>query len=81
MADVDAVWPHDGKCPALGIPLVAGKGVQHDGSPTLDRLVNAWGYEPGNIAVISLAANRTKGNMRARDLDAVATWMRSKGLD
>ncbi len=81
MNDILAVWPKDDKCPALGVPLSVGKQNHHDGSPTLDRLNNDWGYVPGNIAVISYAANRAKGNMRAQDLERIAAWMRSEGLD
>lgn len=78
--DIRAAWPVDGKCPALGIRLEPGRGVSQDMSPTLDRLNPEWGYIPGNIAVISYAANRAKGNMRADELEKVATWMRGRGL-
>jgi hypothetical protein len=80
-ADVLAVWPADNRCPVLGLELQRGKGIVHDNSPTLDRLNGAWGYEPGNIAVISHLANRAKNSLRATDLEQIARWMRSKGLD
>lgn len=79
--DVRAALPDDGRCPALGIPLVVGDGVQHDASPSLDRLNNAWGYEPGNIAVLSLRANRAKGDLTAAELERIAAWMRERGLN
>lgn len=75
-----AAWPEDGRCPILGIPLRAGRGRTHDGSPTLDRLNPVWGYEPGNIAVISLKANRAKSNLTARELRLIAEWMEKNGL-
>lgn len=78
--DVREVWPVDGRCPALGIPLTFGQATVHDASPTLDRLNPEWGYEKGNIAVLSLAANRAKGGLRAEDLERIAAWMRGKGL-
>ena len=78
--DVENVWPEDGRCPVLGTPLQQGRGMFHDGSPTLDQLDPARGYEPDNIAVLSYAANRAKGNMRAEELERLATWMRSHGL-
>lgn len=78
--DIRAEWPRDGRCPALGIPLTFGPGVSHDASPTLDRLNAEWGYEKGNIAVLSMAANRAKGGLRAEDLERIAGWMRGKGL-
>jgi hypothetical protein len=67
-------------CPALGKKMSQGKGQSHDYSPTLDRLNSQWGYVPGNIAVISLAANRAKGAMRAEELERIAQWMRAQGL-
>lgn len=79
--DVRAIYPADGRCPALGVRLTKGTGVATARSPSLDRLQPSWGYVPGNCAVISMAANRAKNNLRARDLDAVARWMRAQGLD
>lgn len=64
-------------CPALGIPLVIGEEVHTDNSPTLDRIVPALGYIPGNVAVISYLANRVKNNGTADQLRAIATWMDS----
>lgn len=74
--DITAVWPTDGKCPALGIPLEAGKEVLHDGSPTLERLDNTLGYTPGNIAVISYAANRAKSSLTLPQMERLLAWMR-----
>jgi hypothetical protein len=78
--DIAAAWPKNGRCPALGIRLQHGTRSVQDASPTLDRLNGDWGYVPGNIAVISHAANRAKGNMTARQLAGIAAWMRRKGL-
>lgn len=79
--DVRDAWPKDGRCPVLGIELVRGtNGRALDSSPTLDRLNNEWGYEPGNIAVISLRANRAKCSSTAAELEQVASWMRRNGL-
>lgn len=80
-ADVKAVWPTDNKCPVLGIPLARAEGRLADGSPSLDRLNAAWGYEPGNLAVISNKANRAKNNLTARELDRIVRWMRRNGLN
>lgn len=60
--------------------LRQGKVTITDASPTLDRVNPAWGYVPGNIAVISYAANRAKGAMSANDLSKIADWMRAVGL-
>lgn len=78
--DIRAIFPADWVCPALGRRMQFGRGKLHDMSPTLDRLNAQWGYVPGNIAVISYAANRAKGAMRAEELERIATWMRAKGL-
>lgn len=82
LEDVRAAYPADGRCPVLGITLARGKNSKViEASPTLDRLNNQWGYEPGNIAVISYRANRAKGGLTARELEQIATWMRSRGLE
>lgn len=78
--DVKAVWPKDGYCPILGKPLKANKGHVGDWSPTLDRINSAWGYEPGNIAIISHKANRAKNTLTADELHRVAVWMRRMGF-
>lgn len=66
----------------LGVALSHGPdGHAHDFSPTLDRLNNAWGYEPNNICVISHKANSAKRTLTAGELEQIAQWMRSKGLD
>ncbi len=47
-------------CPVLGIPLRWG-GERSPYSPSLDRIIPALGYVPGNVRVISDRANRLKG--------------------
>jgi hypothetical protein len=80
--DVRAAYPADGYCPVLGIKLERGQnGKAKDASPTLDRLNGQWGYEPGNICVISHRANRAKGGLTAEELERIARWMRTKGLE
>jgi hypothetical protein len=61
------------QCPLLDIPIVRGVAKLHDGSPTLDRVRNNLGYVPGNVVVISYAANRAKGNLTSADLLRLAT--------
>lgn len=65
-------------CPALGIPLRFRNSTADDSSMSLDRIDNTRGYEPGNVAVISLKANRIKGKWTLTELDAVASWFRSQ---
>jgi hypothetical protein len=71
------VWPVNGRCPVFGMKMQRG---HPDASPSLDRLNNAWGYEPGNIAVISRRANRVKNDATAAELERLAVWMRSHSL-
>jgi len=78
--DVKRVWPADNKCPVFGLALESGTGFAHDGSPTLDRINPEWGYEPQNVAVISLKANRAKGGLTADELECIVRWMRTTGL-
>jgi hypothetical protein len=74
-------------CPVLGIKLehaskeTASRGAMggfHDASPTLDKIIPALGYVPGNIAVISWRANKLKGDGTTGELRAVADWMQAQ---
>lgn len=67
-------------CPVLGIPLEPGQGVQHDASPSLDRLHSDGGYTPNNVIVMSKKANTIKSNATSDQVLAVADWMESLGL-
>ena len=59
-------------CPVSGEPLVYGGG---DNAPSLDRLVPARGYVPGNVVVISSRINRIKNDASPRLLRTIADWM------
>jgi hypothetical protein len=61
-------------CPVLGIPLYVSKGRYHAGSPTIDRIDNALGYTPKNVAVISYRANSLKSDATPAELLAVAKY-------
>lgn len=63
-------------CPLLNIPLTVNDGKLGPGSPTLDRVFNDCGYVPGNVIVISYAANRCKGNLNADDILKLAMNLR-----
>lgn len=67
ITEADVVIPEF--CPYLGIKLQPGTdGKQCDSSPSLDRIDNAKGYVPGNVEVISYAANRAKSSLTAEQL-------------
>lgn len=63
-------------CPVLGIPIFRGSGRPGDNSPTVDAIIPRLGYIPGNIAVISLRANRIKNDASFEELEMVAKWLR-----
>lgn len=59
---VKSLWPDDDKCPVLGINLLFGKGRMGPNSPSIDRLIPELGYVRGNVAIISMRANRIKSS-------------------
>lgn len=63
---VESIYPEI--CPYLGIRLRVGVGAQHQGSPTLDRIVPARGYVEGNVEVISYLANAMKNGATPEQL-------------
>lgn len=70
-------------CPVFGTPL-ARPGTTFAGdrnsAPSVDKMKPQLGYTKGNVAIISLKANRLKSNATAAELEAVARWMRAQGL-
>jgi len=58
-------------CPVLGIELRVGGG-RSDASPSLDRVVPAFGYVNGNVRVISDRANRLKSDYALDELRRLA---------
>jgi hypothetical protein len=67
-------------CPVLGIRLACNvRGGPCDASPSLDRIRAELGYVTGNIAVISMRANRIKNNGTAAEHEAIARFMRANG--
>lgn len=68
-------------CPVFGTPFkFVGGGKISDESATLDRLVPSLGYVPGNVAVISMKANRIKSAYNSQDTFKVAEWLEKMGL-
>lgn len=64
------------RCPVFPeIRLSRSTGGAHYASPSLDRLIPQLGYVPGNVAVISLFANRLKSNASPAELRRLADWM------
>jgi hypothetical protein len=77
--DVDyllSIYPKDGMCPALAVPMVWGAASGRDCSPSLDRRVPKLGYVRGNVAFISDKANRIKTNATTAEICAVANYLK-----
>ena len=68
-------------CPVLGLRFEFGvKGRSLPESPSLDRIRPERGYVKGNICVISRLANSIKQDATAKQVAAVALWMREQDL-
>lgn len=82
--DIRNVWPVDGRCPVLDIPLEhsfgdAGDAGGHtNNSPSLDKIVPNAGYVAGNIVVMSFLANRLKQDQTDPAVfRRIADWLES----
>jgi len=62
-------------CPVLRIELRHGTSASRDHSPSLDRIVPALGYVPGNIIVMSKRANTLKSNGTLEEHRKLVEWM------
>lgn len=68
-------------CPCCGVKMEARVGLSQSGgqpqSPSLDRLDNTIGYEPGNVAVICWRCNELKRNATLSELEGIVRWLKS----
>jgi hypothetical protein len=62
-------------CPVLKIPIIRGKGVPNDQSPSIDRIDPAGGYVRGNTQIISNLANMMKSSASPEMLMEFARWV------
>ncbi len=69
----DIEWPTH--CPILGLELVHFGKFNADNLASLDRIDNSLGYVPGNVAVISLRANKLKRDGTAAEFMAILRYM------
>jgi len=70
---LDIVIPD--RCPILGIKLERGTSGGLDSSPSLDRIIPALGYVPGNVRVIANRANRIKSDSTPEELSRILTYV------
>lgn len=62
-------------CPVLGIEIQYGGGKGFNpSSPSIDKIIPALGYVPGNVRVISYRANELKKDATPEELMKVAVW-------
>jgi len=79
ITDADFEMPE--YCPVfkhLKLEFSNGRGTRPDTIPTLDKIVPALGYVPGNVAVISMRANRLKSDATAQELQIILDWLNEK---
>jgi len=66
-------------CPVLGIKMkLTARGSSRMEAPSLDRIIPALGYVPGNVCVISQGANRIKGNRSLDETRVIAEMLRRR---
>ncbi len=65
----------------LKLEFSSGRDSRPGNIPSLDRINPSLGYVPGNVAVISLRANRIKNNATAQELLAIAEWINAQQID
>tara|TARA_R110002051_G_scaffold77875_2_gene141365 strand:- start:83 stop:865 length:783 start_codon:yes stop_codon:yes gene_type:complete len=71
------IWPENNKCPALNIKLKQGrKGISHDASPSLDRIIPSKGYVKGNVQWISKLANQIKSSATPDQVIQVGLYLK-----
>jgi len=64
-------------CPIFGIELDYYADSIQDNSPSFDRIDPTKGYVKGNVAIISMRANRIKNNGTAEEHEKIAQFMRN----
>lgn len=64
-------------CPVLGIKLSFSSGKASDASPSLDKIIPSKGYVKGNIAMMSMRANRIKHDSSIDEIEKLLYWMKT----
>ena len=64
--------------PHLKLEFSNGRKSRPDNIPTLDKIIPALGYVPGNVAVISMRANRLKSDASVEELQAILDWIHAR---
>ena len=69
------IFPRDKKCPVLDTFMEFGS-VREKNQPTLDRLIPSEGYVEGNVAWISLRANRLKNDATFDEISKLYSYLK-----
>lgn len=72
------IYPEDGVCPVLGIPMIKNGTKQHPQTASLDRMSNEKGYVKGNVCYISWRANDLKKNAIVEELEAIVIYLKGE---
>ena len=75
------VSPLPATCPVFGTVLdysFEKGGIAFDNSPSIDRIDSSLGYTPGNVRVISTAANRIKNNATLAQLKQLVQYVEAE---
>jgi len=75
----DVVIPDN--CPVLGIKLERNKTKMSRNSATLDRIIPALGYVPGNVIVVSNKANNIKNDATPEEIMKVAVFYANRTIE
>ena len=79
ITDLDFEMPtHCPVFPWLKLEFSSGRGTRPDNIPTLDKIVPSLGYVPGNVAVISMRANRLKSDATVEEMQMILDWVREQ---
>ncbi len=65
-------------CPVLGIPLIHHPGRQLYNSPSVDRIINAFGYQVGNVRMVSWRVNSLKSDGTIEEFEAIVSYMKGQ---
>jgi hypothetical protein len=70
------------RCPVLGLEFdrTFNKSSRADNLPTLDRVIPALGYVPGNVIWISWRANRLKNDASLWELERLVEYVRGQNV-
>lgn len=70
------ILPIPALCPVMGTPMRLTGELRDADVATLDKLVPALGYIPGNVCVISRGANSIKRNYTINEFELVLAYMK-----